>query len=183
MKRHKRSGDMDLKSKIRAVPDFPKKGILFYDVTTLLKDAAALRYATDRFVEHYVEEGKKFDKVVSMESRGFIFGSILAREFEAGFVPIRKPGKLPAKSFSQEFEKEYGKDSFEVHEDAIEGGESVLIFDDLLATGGTAEATIDLVKKMGGKVNGICFLIELDFLKGREKLQGQDIFSLLHYDE
>ncbi|MFH1586821.1 MAG: adenine phosphoribosyltransferase [Candidatus Diapherotrites archaeon] len=174
---------MDLKSKIRSVPDFPKKGILFYDVTTLMKDAEALRYAADQFVEHYKKAGKKFDKVVSMESRGFIFGAIIAKELGAGFVPIRKPGKLPAKTISQEFEKEYGKDSFEVHEDAISEGESVLIADDLLATGGTVLATIDLVEKLGGKVNGICFLIELDFLKGREKLKGHEIFSLLHYED
>lgn len=174
---------MDLKSKIREVADFPKEGILFYDVTTLLKDAAALKYAANKIIEHYVERKAKIDKVVSMESRGFILGSILAYELEAGFVPIRKPGKLPAKSIAQEFEKEYGKDSFEVHEDAIEKGESVLIVDDLLATSGTAKATIELVEKLGGKIEGLAFLIELNFLKGREKLKGYDIFSLVQYDK
>jgi len=176
-------GLMDLKKKIREIPDFPKKGILFYDVTTLLKDAAALKYAVDKIIEHYPKQKVKIDKVVSMESRGFILGSILAYKLQAGFVPIRKPGKLPAKTFTQEFEKEYGKDSFEVHEDAIEKGENVLIIDDLLATGGTAKATIELVKKLGGKIGGLTFLIELDLLKGREKLKDYDIFSLIHYDK
>lgn len=174
---------MDLKSKIREIPDFQKKGILFYDVTTLLKDAAALKYAANRIIEHYVGKGTKIDKVVSMESRGFIVGAILAYELEAGFVPIRKPGKLPGKTFRQEFEKEYGKDSFEIHEDAIERGERVLIVDDLLATSGTCLATIKLIEKLGGKIEGCAFLIELNFLKGREKLKGYDVFSLIQYDK
>ncbi len=174
---------MNLKEKIRSVPDFPKKGILFYDVTTLLKDAAALKHAANKIIEHYVEKNVKVNKVVSMESRGFILGSILAYELEAGFVPTRKAGKLPGKSISQEFEKEYGKDSFEIHEDAIEKGESVLIVDDLLATGGTAVATIKLIEQLGGKVAGLAFLIELNFLKGREKLKNYDVFSLIQYEE
>lgn len=173
---------MDLDKKIRRVPNFPKDGILFYDVTSLLQDAEAFRQAVDEMVEHYLKSGKHFDKIVSMESRGFIFGSILAYEFHAGFVPLRKPGKLPAETISQEFEKEYGTDRFEVHKDAIEEGDSVLICDDLLATGGTLRAAIDLVEKLGGKVNGICCLVELDFLKGREKVKGYDLFTMLRYD-
>lgn len=174
---------MDLKSKIREIPDFPKKGILFYDITTLLKDGPALRFAADQMFDHYKNEGKSFDKVVSMESRGFILGSILAYKFGAGFVPVRKPGKLPSKFFSQEFEKEYGRDSFEVHDDAVQQNEKILICDDLLATGGTALATIKLIEKMGGKVEGVAALIELEFLNARKKLKGYDIFSLLKYDK
>ena len=173
----------ELKKSIREIPDFPKKGILFYDITTMLKDGRALRYAIDLMFAHYTAEGKKFDKVASMESRGFIFGATLAYKFGAGFVPIRKPGKLPAKSFRESFEKEYGKDFFEVHTDAIEKGEKVLICDDLLATGGTAVAAARLVEKMGGHVDGMAFLIELSFLKGREKLKGYDVYSLLKYEK
>ncbi|MBI4044419.1 MAG: adenine phosphoribosyltransferase [Candidatus Diapherotrites archaeon] len=173
----------ELKRLIREIPDFPKKGILFYDITTLLGNGRALRTAADLLFGHYDSEGKSFDKVASMESRGFIFGAMLAYKFGAGFVPIRKPGKLPAKAFSQEFEKEYGFDSFEVHSDAIEKGEKVLICDDLLATGGTAAAAVRLVERMDGKVNGLAFLIELSFLNGREKLGGYDVFSLLKYEK
>lgn len=172
-----------LKRKIREVPDFPKKGVLFYDVTTLLKDAAALKVAINRMVEHYVEKGIKVHKVVSMESRGFILGSVLAYELEAGFVPIRKPGKLPAKLISQEYLLEYGTDKLEMHEDAIEKGENVLVVDDLLATGGTASATTKMIERLGGKVVGCGFLIELTSLKGRAKLKGHDVFSLLQYDK
>lgn len=173
---------MDLDKKIRRVPNFPKEGILFYDVTSLLQDAKAFRQAVNEMVEHYVKSEKHFDKIVSMESRGFIFGSILAYEFHAGFVPLRKPGKLPAETISQEFEKEYGVDKFEVHKDAIEKGDKCLIVDDLLATGGTAQAAVGLIEKLGGSVDGICCLVELDFLKGREKVTGYDIFTMLHYD-
>lgn len=173
---------MDLSKKVRTIPHFPKKGILFYDVTSLLQDAAAFRKAVDDLVEHFMRKDIHFDKVVSMESRGFILGAILAYEFHAGFVPLRKPGKLPWKTISQEFEKEYGKDSFEMHEDAIQKGDSVLIADDLLATAGTARAAVDLVERLGGKVNGMAFLVELTFLKGIEKLKGYDTFSLLKYD-
>jgi adenine phosphoribosyltransferase len=129
-----------------------------------------------------LKSGKHFDKIVSMESRGFIFGSILAYEFHAGFVPLRKPGKLPAETISQEFEKEYGLDKFEMHKDAIEEGDKVLIIDDLCATSGTALAAIKLIEKQGGKVEGLGFLVELTFLNGREKLKGYDVFSLLKYD-
>jgi len=173
---------MDLSKKVRTIPHFPKEGILFYDVMTLFQDAAAFRQAVDELVEHFMKKDMHFDKVVSMESRGFILGAILAYEFHAGFVPLRKPGKLPGKTISQEFEKEYGKDSFEMHEDAIEKGDSVLIADDLLATAGTACAAINLVERLGGKVNGMAFLVELTFLKGIEKLKGYDTFSLLKYD-
>ncbi len=174
---------MDLDKKIRKIPDFPKKGILFYDVMSLFQDAAAFRQAVDDLVEHFMKKDTHFDKVVSAESRGFILGSVLAYEFHAGFVPLRKPGKLPYKTVKQEFEKEYGKDMFEIHEDAIEKGESILIVDDLLATAGTARAAVDLVEKLGGKVNGIAFLVELTFLKGREKLKGYDTFSLIKYNK
>ncbi|MFH1587966.1 MAG: adenine phosphoribosyltransferase [Candidatus Diapherotrites archaeon] len=173
----------ELKKYIREIPDFPKKGILYYDITTLLKNAGALKNAVNRIIEHYMQKGEKIDKVVSMESRGFIFGSVLAYELEAGFVPIRKPGKLPAKIISQDFEKEYGKDAFEIHEDAVEEGENILIVDDLLATGGTCIAAIQLIEKLGGNIKGCAFLIELNFLKGREKIKGYDLFSLIQYDE
>ncbi|MBN2067266.1 MAG: adenine phosphoribosyltransferase [Candidatus Diapherotrites archaeon] len=173
---------MDLSKKVRTIPNFPKKGILFYDVTSLMQDASAFRQAVDELVEHFMKKDVHFDKVASMESRGFILGSVLAYEFHAGFVPLRKPGKLPWKTISQEFEKEYGKDSFEMHEDAIQKGDSVLIVDDLLATGGTLKAAIELVERLGGKVNGIACLIELTFLPGRKKAKGYDLFTLLKYD-
>ncbi|MDO8634557.1 MAG: adenine phosphoribosyltransferase [archaeon] len=178
-----KSKQEELKKLIREIPDFPKKGILFYDITTLLQNGRAFRAAVDLLFEHYDREGKSFDKVASMESRGFIFGAMLAYKFGAGFVPIRKPGKLPAKAFSQEFEKEYGVDSFEVHKDAINKGEKVLVCDDLLATGGTAVAAAKLIERMNGKVEGLAFVIELSFLKGREKLKGYDVFSLLKYEK
>ena len=174
---------MDLSKKIRTVPDFPKKGIMFKDITTLLQDAPAFRKAVDDLVEHFMKKDLHFDKVVSTEARGFILGSVLAYEFHAGFVPLRKPGKLPAETISQEFEKEYGTDRFEMHKDAIKEGESCLVVDDLLATGGTLKAAVDLVEKLGGKVNGIACLVELTFLKGREKVKGRDIFSLIKYDK
>ena len=170
-----------IKSRIRKVPDFPKKGILFYDITTLLKDPYALQYVVNKIMNHFIVNELSFDKVVSMESRGFIFGSILAKELRAGFVPIRKPGKLPAKSIQEEYTLEYGTNTLEVHEDAIEKGEKVLIIDDLLATGGTAQAAVKLVEKLGGKVKNITFLIELSFLDGRKNLEGYDLFSVIDY--
>ena len=173
---------MDLSKKIRTIPNFPKKGILFYDVMSLFQDSAAFRQAVDELVEYFMKKDLHFDKVVSTEARGFILGAVLAYEFHAGFVPLRKPGKLPAKTIRQEFETEYSKDAFEIHEDAIQKGESVLVCDDLCATAGTARAAVDLVETLGGKVNGIAFLIELTFLKGREKLKGYDTFSLLKFD-
>ncbi len=174
---------MDLSKKIRTIPDFPKKGIMFKDITTLLQDPAAFRQAIDDLVEYFIKKDTHFDKVVSTESRGFILGSVLAYEFHAGFVPLRKPGKLPYKKIKQEFKTEYSTDAFEIHRDAIEKGESVLVVDDLCATAGTAKAAVELVEKLGGKVNGIAFLVELTFLKGREKLKGYDIYSLIKYNK
>ena len=174
---------MDLGEKIRTVPHFPKEGIMFKDITTLLKDAGAFRKAVDDLVEYFVQKDAHFDKVVSTEARGFILGAVLAYEFHAGFVPLRKPGKLPAETIKQEFKTEYSTDAFEIHKDAIEKGESVLVVDDLCATAGTARAAVDLVEKLGGKVNGIAFLVELTFLKGIDKLKGYDIISLIKYDK
>ena len=172
---------MDIKSKIRTIPDFPKPGIMFKDITTLLQDAHAFRHVVREMLHHF--DGKKINKVASAESRGFIFGSILAYELHAGFVPLRKPGKLPYKSIRQEFQTEYSTDAFEIHEDAIKPGDNVLIVDDLLATGGTSKAAVYLVEKLGGKIIGLCFLIELSFLNGRDKLKGYDILSLVKYDK
>jgi adenine phosphoribosyltransferase len=170
-----------LKQSIREVPDFPKPGILFYDITTLLKDKTGLRSVIDALKEQYEESG--VDVVVGVEARGFIFAPVLAYALGAGFVPVRKPRKLPAETVSQEYALEYGTDKVEVHKDAIRPGQNVLIIDDLLATGGTAAAVARLVERLGGKVAGLGFVIELDFLRGREKLGGYDVFSLLHYDK
>lgn len=172
---------MDFKKHIRTVPHFPKKGIMFRDITTLLKDARALREVTDEMIDYYLKKPYSIDKVVSAESRGFIFGAILAKELHAGFVPLRKPGKLPAKTIRQEFDTEYSRDAFEIHEDAIQKGDKCIICDDLLATGGTSRAAIALVEKLGGEVKSLFFLIELEFLKGREGLKGKDVFSLIKY--
>lgn len=174
---------MDIREKIRKIPNFPKDGILYYDITTLLKDAHAFKEVIKQMKEYYEKNGMEFDKVVCAESRGFIFGSILAHELDAGFVPLRKQGKLPAKTICEEYELEYGKDCFEIHEDAIEQGDNVLIVDDLLATGGTARAAINLVEKLGGKVENITFMVELGFLNGRKKLEGYDILSLVVFDK
>lgn len=171
---------IDLKSKIRTVPHFPKQGVMFRDITTLLKDPEALRHAVKKMKAHY--SGRQIDLVVAAESRGFILGAILAHELNAGFVPLRKPGKLPSKTIRQEFETEYSTDAFEIHEDSIERGQNVLICDDLLATAGTAKAAVDLVEKLGGKVAGLAFLVELSFLGGRKKLEGYEVFSLIDYD-
>lgn len=170
---------MKLQDKIRDVPDFPVKGILFKDITTLLKDAAAFRYAIDELTARYKDE--KIEIIVAMESRGFIFAAPLAYRLGAGFVPARKPGKLPAETISVEYSLEYGTDKVEMHKDACRPGQRVLIVDDLLATGGTATATVQLVEKLGGKVMGIAFLIELTFLNGRDRLKGYPIFSLIQY--
>jgi adenine phosphoribosyltransferase len=169
-----------LKQLIREVPDFPKKGILFYDITTLLKDKLGFATLIDQLAEHYI--GKKIDLILGMEARGFIFGPALAYRLNAGFVPVRKPGKLPAATASVSYELEYGSNTLEVHKDAIQKGQRVLIVDDLLATGGTAAATVDLVTSLGGEIAGLGFVVELDFLKGRDKLKQYDVFSLLHYD-
>ena len=169
-----------LKKLIREVPDFPKKGILFYDITTLLKDKTGFSTLIDLFSENYI--GKQVDLVLGMEARGFIFGPALAYRLNAGFVPVRKPGKLPAETAKVSYDLEYGSNCLEIHRDAIQKGQRVLIVDDLLATGGTAVATTQLVRELGGTVAGLGFVVELDFLKGREKLSDYDVFSLLHYD-
>lgn len=164
---------------IRTVPDFPKKGILFYDVTTLLKDGEKLRKAVDALCDEY--KNIKVDKVLGVEARGFIFAPLVAYKLCAGFVPVRKPGKLPAKTKKVTYELEYGTDTLEIHEDAISKGEKVLIIDDLLATGGTAAGVVKMVREMGGEVLGVGFVIELTFLNGKEKLKDVDIFSLIQY--
>ena len=170
-----------LKKLIREVPDFPKPGILFYDITTLLKDGAGFRAVIDALKEHY--RGTEVDTVIGIEARGFIFAPALAYALGAGFVPVRKPKKLPSDRVSVSYQLEYGTDSLEIHKDAIANGHSVLIVDDLLATGGTAAAVTKLVEKVGGRVAGAGFVIELSFLNGRQKLNGYDVFSLLKYDK
>lgn len=161
------------------MPDFPKPGILFYDITTLLKDATAFRTLTDDLTARY--QDARIDKVVGIESRGFIFGGVLAERLKAGFVPVRKPGKLPADCFEVKYSLEYGANTLAIHRDAIGMGERVLIVDDLLATGGTAEATISLVRQLGGEVVGLDFLVELKGLKGRDKLAGYPVHSTILY--
>lgn len=170
---------MNLKNLIRDVPDFPKKGIIFKDITTLLKDKNALKEALNQLYSKV--ENIQVDKVVAIEARGFIFGSLLAEKLNAGFVPVRKPGKLPAEKISESYLLEYGSDSLEIHIDAIQKGDKVLIHDDLLATGGTVEAVCKMVEKLGGEIVGILFLIELDFLNGREKLKKYPVHSIIHY--
>ena len=170
---------MDLKQHIRHVPDFPKPGILFYDITTLLKNAEGLKTTIDRLAAPY--QGAKIDAVIGIESRGFILGSAVAERLGAGFIPVRKPGKLPAKAIKETYDLEYGTDALEMHADAISKGERVLIVDDVLATGGTAAAAVQLVKKGGGELQGLAFLIELTGLQGKLKLPGQQVFSVLQY--
>lgn len=163
--------------KIRTVPDFPKQGIMFKDITTVLKEKKMFSETVDMLAALY--KGRRIDKVVSIESRGFIFGAALAYKLGAGFVPVRKPNKLPAEKIREEYVLEYGTDALEIHTDALRKGERVLLHDDLLATGGTAGAACRLVEKVGGKVIGLCFLIELTFLNGREKLNDYEIISLI----
>ena len=170
---------IDLKSKIRHVPDFPKPGILFYDVTTLLREPEGFRAAIDQVVAPFTDQG--ITLVVGIESRGFILGAAVADRIGAGFVPVRKLGKLPSVRVRATYDLEYGTDSLEMHQDAIERGQRVLIVDDLLATGGTARATVDLVKQIGGVVEGVAFLIELTGLNGRAKLSGEQIHAVLQY--
>jgi len=169
----------NLKRLIREIPDFPKPGILFYDITTLLKDSTGLKGVIDGLRDHY--QRMSIDVVLGMEARGFIFAPALEYALETGFVPVRKPKKLPAPCERVEYALEYGTDILEVHKDAIEPGQNVLIVDDVLATGGTAKATAQLVEKVGGRVCGLGFVIELDFLHGRDKISGYDVYSLLHY--
>jgi adenine phosphoribosyltransferase len=170
---------MDLKQHIRHVPDFPKAGILFYDITTLLRDPAGFKTTIDRLSTPYVDQG--IDVVVGIESRGFILGAAVAERIGAGFIPIRKPGKLPAKAIKETYDLEYGKDALEIHEDAVAKGQRILIVDDVLATGGTAAAAVQLVRKLGGELHGLTFLIELLFLNGRQKIEAENVYSVLKY--
>ena len=170
---------MDLKQHIRHVPDFPKAGILFYDITTLLRNAEGFAMTIDMLAGPFV--GKGIDVVVGIESRGFILGAAVAERIKAGFIPIRKPGKLPSKTLKESYALEYGTDSLEVHEDAIEGGQRVLIVDDVLATGGTASAAAKMVRALGGDLHALAFLIELQFLNGKSKLADESVFSVLQY--
>src|SRR5215471_13987636 len=169
----------ELKQLIREVPDFPKPGINFYDITTLLKHPAGLRRTVDALAAQY--EGKKIDAVIGVEARGFIFAPALAYQLNAGFVPVRKPKKLPAERASISYDLEYGQDTLEIHRDAIGSGQRVIIADDLLATGGTAKAVCNLVEGLGGTVEGLLFVVELEFLPGRQKLDGYDVRSLIKY--
>ncbi|WP_414543486.1 adenine phosphoribosyltransferase [Nostoc sp. CCY0012] len=172
---------MDLKSLIRDIPDFPKPGILFRDITTLLRDPDGLRHTIDFFTEKCIQSGLQADYVVGMESRGFIFGPPLAYQLGAGFIPVRKPGKLPAAVHSIEYELEYGTDCLEMHQDALQPDSRVLIVDDLIATGGTASATAKLVQKIGCELVGFGFIIELRDLQGRKNLPDVPIISLIEY--
>jgi adenine phosphoribosyltransferase len=169
-----------LRRLIREVPDFPKPGINFYDITTLLKDADGLKDTIDALAMQV--NGKKIDTVIGVESRGFIFATPLAIRLNAGFVPVRKPKKLPAEKVSISYDLEYGQDTLEIHKDAIGKGHNVLIVDDLLATGGTAKAVVDLVEGLGGTIAGLLFVVELDFLNGRKKFDGYSVQSLIRYD-
>jgi adenine phosphoribosyltransferase len=169
----------ELRAKIREIPDFPKPGILFYDITTLLKDPAAYKEAIDLMLAPYL--GEQIDLVVGMESRGFIFSAPMAYQLGAGLVPVRKLGKLPAETITVEYALEYGSNTLEIHRDAIQPGQRVLIVDDLLATGGTVKGTIELVERLRGDVAGLAFLVELDFLKGRDRLEGRRVTSVVQY--
>jgi adenine phosphoribosyltransferase len=171
---------IDLKQTVRSIPDFPKKGVLFFDITTLLSNPDAFRQSLDKMQEFC--SGRKVDKIIGIESRGFIFGGALADRLKVGFVPIRKAGKLPGDTVSAAYDLEYGSASIEIHSDAVKPGESVIIVDDLIATGGTLEASCRLVEKIGAEISGIAVLIELSFLPWREKLDKYDILSLISYD-
>jgi len=170
-----------LKTLIREIPDFPKAGILFYDITTLLKDPIGLRGVIDGLKQHY--QDSKVDAVIGIEARGFIFAPALAYALGAGFIPVRKPKKLPAEAARITYDLEYGTDTLEMHRDAVTPGKRVLIVDDLLATGGTAAAAGRMVRELGGEVAGMGFVVELTFLNGRRKLDGYDVFSLIQYDK
>jgi adenine phosphoribosyltransferase len=170
---------MELASLVRDVPDFPVQGVLFKDITTLTKHADAFHQVVDWMADQYADS--QVDQVVAVEARGYIFGAPLAYKLGAGFVPVRKPGKLPAKVISESYELEYGTNVLEVHADAIQPGQRVVVVDDLLATGGSARATIELVERLAGEVISVAFMIELDFLHGRDKLEGYDVVSMIHY--
>ena len=170
---------MDLKQHIRHVPDFPKVGILFYDITTLLRDPQGFKMTVDLLSTPY--HGQAIDAVVGIESRGFILGAAVAERIGAGFIPIRKPGKLPAKALKEIYDLEYGKDALEIHEDAVQPGQRILIVDDVLATGGTAAAAVKMVRRLGGDLHGLAFLIELLGLNGKSRLEGEKVFSVLQY--
>lgn len=170
---------MDLKQHIRHVPDFPRPGILFYDITTLLRDAEGLRATIEKLATPYSAVG--IDVVVGIESRGFILGAAVADRLGAGFIPVRKPGKLPARAIKERYDLEYGQDALEIHADAVDRGQRVLIVDDVLATGGTAAAAAQLVRKAGGELHGLAFLIELVALNGKSRLTGETIYSVLKY--
>jgi adenine phosphoribosyltransferase len=171
---------LDLKQKIRSIPDFPKKGIVFRDITTLLADKDALKASVDQMADHYKDED--INLILGAEARGFIFGSLLAYKLGTGFIPVRKPGKLPYKTCQTSYDLEYGQNVLQMHIDAVKKGDKVLIVDDLVATGGTAKAKAKLVEEMGGVVVGFCFLIELEFLNPRKVLEGYDVYSLIKYD-
>lgn len=170
---------LDLKAFIRDIPDFPKKGIVFKDITPLLGDPKAFAAAVDQIATHYASSG--ISKVAGIEARGFLFAGAVAQKLNAGVIPVRKKGKLPYKTVSQSYDLEYGSDTVEIHEDAAKAGEKVLLIDDLIATGGTAKASCELLEKTGAKVESLCFIVDLTFLKGKEKLGGRDVFALLEY--
>ncbi len=172
---------MDLKAKIRNVPDFPKPGILFYDITTLLRDKDGFQHVVDALADPF--KGRGVDLIVGIESRGFILGGAVADALGAGFVPVRKPGKLPARAVKESYALEYGTDALEIHEDAVTPGQRVVIVDDVIATGGTAKATASLVRRLGGIVHALAFLVELEFLNGRGKLAGENIHTVIRYAE
>lgn len=169
---------MDLKAKIRSIPGYPKEGIIFRDVTTLLKDGGAFKEAIDKMIEKIPGD---FDKIVGVEARGFIVGAPMAYKLKKGFVPIRKPGKLPSEKISEEYELEYGTDSIEMHLDSINKGDKIVLVDDLLATGGTSESAIKLIEKLGGEVRALIFLMELEELKARDKLKNYEVHSIIKY--
>ncbi|WP_071026371.1 adenine phosphoribosyltransferase [Peptoniphilus raoultii] len=169
---------MDLKSRIRSIPGYPKEGIIFRDVTTLLKDGEAFKEAIDKMIEKIPGD---FDKIVGVEARGFIVGAPMAYKLKKGFVPIRKPGKLPSEKISEEYELEYGTDSIEIHLDSINKGDKIILVDDLLATGGTSESAIKLIEKLGGEVRALIFLMELEELKARDKLKKYEVHSIIKY--
>jgi adenine phosphoribosyltransferase len=179
MENDERDAALDLKAKIRHVPDFPKAGILFYDITTLIADSLGFRAAVSGLATPFEHQG--IEVVVGIESRGFIFGAAVADRIGAGFSPVRKPGKLPSRTVRATYQLEYGSDALEMHDDAVRQGQRVLIVDDLLATGGTARATADLVRRLGGEVHALAFLIELVALNGRQRLSGENIHSVLKY--